>query len=595
MRLERLTVRNLRAIAAVEIRLDPRVTILVGTNNAGKTTVLDALAAILGFRGGLAFSEQDFRSTDPSRSARSAPPIEVEIEIAPSTGPRFLPGELGQQTAQVVAGGNERYFLRLETRWNVDPTVAGLASTLVALRADGHVLTTLGRFPFGDAIPLHPFGSERDLRRGLSGRWSDWGRIVAEARPPADVRSRVMARLRTASSFLVKNSPGLDRIRGALGEAGTITGIGAMDVTLSAAPDDVDELLRRVAIELRLPGARRTFAGERHGLGTQGALLFAVYRLHAQRLAQARGGVSPVMTIEEPEAHLHPTAQRALGAALTTLPGQVVMTSHSPEMLISNVQPVLLRNEGGTAEARTAPWTADVAANPRALFARCVLIVEGMEALALDLCARALGFDLHERGIEVVDARGQGNITRLWQAFGPVGFNIPVACLGDGDVQQHLDAFLVALRAGGVITQHPAPNLRHRVLAQHAYFVVKKGRNLEEALVEDYEADVDAVLLASTGETFATWRASNASSLLADKRCNRVNALRGARRRQLKQRISRVADLSDREARIDRLARQKAAIPDVLRALTLNGTDAKRIPVGFRNALRWVERRTRGI
>src|SRR5687768_13750396 len=163
MRIERLTIRNLRAIANLTIDLDPRVTVLVGTNNAGKTTILDALAAVLGFRGGLVFSEQDFRSTDPSRSARNALPIEVEIVVAPTTGARFIAGELGQQTPQVLPNGEERYLLRLETRWNADPSVAGLATTLYVLRADGQVLNTLGRFPFGDAIPLHPFGAERDL------------------------------------------------------------------------------------------------------------------------------------------------------------------------------------------------------------------------------------------------------------------------------------------------------------------------------------------------------------------------------------------------------------------------------------------------
>jgi energy-coupling factor transporter ATP-binding protein EcfA2 len=593
VRIERLTIRNLRAIADVSIELDPRVTVLVGTNNAGKTTILDALAAVLGFRGALAFSEQDFRSTDPSRSARTAPPIEVEISIAPTTGPRFIAGELGQQVPQVTPNG-ERYFLRLETRWGADPSVAGLSSTLLVLRADGQVLHTLGRFPFSDAIPLHPFGAERDLRRGLGGRWSDWGRIVAESRPPADVRTRVISRLQSASKFLVKNSPGLDTIRGALGEAGTITGIGAMDVNLSAAPDDVDELLRRVAIELRLPGARRAFAGERHGLGTQGALLFAVYRLHAERLANGRPGVSPIMTIEEPEAHLHPTAQRALGAALRRLPGQVVLTSHSPEMVTASVKPVLVRNERGTARARTAPWSADIAANQRALFARCLLIAEGLEALALDVCARSLGFDLHERGIEVIDARGQGNIVRLWQTFGPLGFEIPVACLADGDVPQNLTTFLNALRAGGRIAQLPAPNARNRALSQHAYFVVKVDRNIEEALVEDHAADVDAVLLTSTGLTHADWRTACATNLLSQKRCNRANALRSARRPRLIHQTSTIADLSDEEARIERLSREKAAIPALLRDLTVGGTDATRLPVGFRNALRWVERNTRG-
>jgi len=186
------------------------------------------------------------------------------------------------------------------------------------------------------------------------------------------------------------------------------------------------------------------------------------------------------------------------------------------------------------------------------------------------------------------------DIVRLWQTFGPLGFDIPIACLADGDVPQHLSAFLNALRAGGRIAQVPAPNARHRTLSQHAYFVVKIDRNIEEALVEDHAASVDAALLNSTGLTHAEWRTTSAGNLLSQKRCNRVNALRNARRPPLIHQTSTVADLNDEEARIERLSREKASIPALLRDLTLGGTDAARLPVGFRNALRWVERNTRG-
>ena len=88
-------------------------------------------------------------------------------------------------------------------------------------------------------------------------------------------------------------------------------------------------------------------------------------------------------------------------------------------------------------------------------------------------------------------------------------------------------------------------------------------------------------------------RSSVAANKLSQKRCNRANALRGHRRRQLVSGTSTIADLSDKEARVERLAREKGALPAILRDLTVNGTDATRLPVGFRNALRWVEKRTR--
>lgn len=593
MRLHRVAIRNFRALAEVEIELDPRLTVLVGANNAGKTSLLDAIGAVLGFRGGLAFTELDFRSTDAGDPARRAPPIQVDVVVAPSTGPKFVAGELGQHTPQVLASGEERFLLRLETKWSNDPSILGLESTLTVLRNDGQALGTLRRFPFSEYLPHHSFGGERDLRRGLSNRWSDWARIIAEARPNDDVRKKVMSRLRAASRYLMRNTPALEDVRSALGEAGTVTGIGAMDVKLSAAPEDVDELLRRVGIELRLPGAGRAFGAERHGLGTQGALLFAIYRLEAERLRRGRPTVSPVMTIEEPEAHLHPTAQRALAMVLADLPGQVIVTSHSPELLSKDGRAVLLRNSDGTTELRARPRSPLVAQHPRALFARCVVIAEGLEGAALDLCARSMHFDLHQRGVEVIDARGQTNIVALWRTFGPDGFDLPVVCVADADVPGNLDAFLKALVETGRIASTPAGTAIYRVLRENAYFVPKPGRNLEETLVDDYEADVDAAIHQLTsGETFVSWRAAMATNKVG-KRCKRYNGLRTVRQAPLDESKAVVADLSDREARYFRLGQDKKLVPEVLRLLTRDGTDSTRIPLGYRHALRCIDRHTR--
>lgn len=594
MRIEKLAVRNFRALADVTLDFGPSVTALVGTNNAGKTTVLDALGSILMYRGALALSEADFRSTNPGQAARQCQPIEIELHIAPtSTDSHFEPGELGSHTAQVRPDGAERFYLRLTTRWNADPTVNALETTLVPLRIDGQTLPPLQRFPFPLELPLHAFGAERDLRRGLGGRASDWSRILSESRPDDTIRTAAMLRLRSASGYLLRNTPGLAEIRDALGTAGTITGIGEMGVQLSAAPDDVDELIRRIAIELRLPGAKRPFGAERHGLGTQGAVLFAIYKLHADRMRAGRSFVSPIMTIEEPEAHLHPTAQRALGRSLTNLPGQVIITTHSPEMIVDGVRPILLRNIDGSCSARTSVWPVPKARSAHALFARCVLISEGLEGLALESCAKAMGFDLHGRGVEIVDARGQTNIVELWERLGPPGFGAPVVCFADADVPSELQRFLSALVTHGILPQMPPTTSHYATLRQHGYFVPLNDRNIEEALAETCPAVIDSILDGLEGIPFSTWRSMSKSQKLKRNLCNRVNVRRGAGRPQLTYPTATVSDLTVREARYYRLTSSKSRVPDVISKLTNGGTDASKLPAGLRQMLRFVERATR--
>ncbi|RKZ85650.1 MAG: hypothetical protein DRR19_16075 [Candidatus Parabeggiatoa sp. nov. 1] len=48
MKISRITIENFRAIKKLDLPLDPQLTVLVGNNAAGKTTILDAIAVGLG-------------------------------------------------------------------------------------------------------------------------------------------------------------------------------------------------------------------------------------------------------------------------------------------------------------------------------------------------------------------------------------------------------------------------------------------------------------------------------------------------------------------------------------------------------------------
>jgi len=579
MRIKQIWIRSFRGIKDAEVILDPKLTVLVGANNAGKTTVLDALAAVVTYRRGTPiFLDTDFRAVSTGADVREAQPIAITLTLVPSAdNPRFEAGELGQLRAQPSVDGTEHLRLRLTAQYSVE--TGRIETRLVDLdpkdgeiNVDGHSV-----FPFRELLPFRAFGAERDLRRGMGGRWSDWSLVLNEVRPTPDVLRRAAEHFVLGSEVLIENTKDLAEIADALRPAGEAVGLPGSDVKLSAAPQDPAELLQQVMVEMRLPGAPRGFSADRHGLGTQGALLFAVYRLQVERLRLRAGpGASAVLTVEEPEAHLHPTAQRAMATQIRELPGQVVVASHSPDFVgRATGRIAVLRSVRGETSIREIDTSErSFRDHPRVVFARSILLTEGRDAHLLPHFARALRIDLDGLGVEVVDVQGQGSLKPAWEVFGPRGLGMPVILMGDADDLSTMRAFL---RSAG---EAPPKDLAKCVsmLRRWDYFTCWPVKCLEFELAEiDSGRWVDQAFLDQGEPSLADWIQHHGKDKIND-------TWKG----KLGNRFQYVADLKPEPAlaRAYRLSKNKAEIPPRVAALmTKDGTDATLIPSRFRDAL----------
>lgn len=197
---------------------------------------------------------------------------------------------------------------------------------------------------------------------------------------------------------------------------------------------------------------------------------------------QAEGAA--VLALEEPEAHLHPSAIRALWVLVRGFTGQKLISTHSGELLAeTDVHDIrrLARTRNGIeafqvpsdllSPEETRKFNYHIRqARGELLFARCWLLVEGeTESWVYPAAARALGVSLHREGVRVVELRQSdvGMLTKVANALG-----IPWYCVGDDDTNRAKDEpKLLQNLAGAAATDRfvfPYPDIEQHLKA-HGY------------------------------------------------------------------------------------------------------------------------------
>ena len=590
MRIHKIRIQNFRGIEDMTLELDPKLTVLVGANNAGKTTVLDALEAIVGFpKTNPVFLDTDFRATTELADVRHLRPIEITIHLVPSTGTRFQQGEIGTQiNPERDANGVETVWLKLRASFRKEANA--VEAELLVLDPTGVALEDkLARFPFRESITLHSFGADRDLRRGMAGRWTDWRAILNEVRPSEDSLKGAAELFKRGSAKLLKNKD-FKRIQASLGPGRRAVGLQEAELELSAAPQDPSEILDRIYVELKLPGAQRGFSAERHGLGTQGALLFQIYKLRIER-QQAKEGLSntsPLLTIEEPEAHLHPTAQRSMALSIGKLPGQVVVTSHSPEFVSSCQGKVaLLSAVEGSSQVREVE-TSDkyFRAHPRAVFARALILTEGFEADLVPIFATAMKVDLGAEGVEIINCDGNKSLVPAWKIFCSK-LEIPGVCLADADESAVLKQF----HQERVGTDGPiSAEQLVAALARLDYFTCQAGEwlEIELARVDGGRHAEAACRVGFDDQSTSDWLRDNKNLTKAEKKLQSLFPGKEFKTR------SDLAELEFIYQVATRIIRHKTLPIKIATLITKNGKSPAKIPDRFKKAIQRAVELARG-
>ncbi|GAB4521003.1 MAG: hypothetical protein Tsb0020_39620 [Haliangiales bacterium] len=343
MKITQIRIQNFRSLVDVTIPL-ANTTVLLGENNVGKTAVLDAVRYLLshdGARRTSAIDEYDIHLADEQADPRASDGITIDATWRESE-PREWPDALRDALSDVVQLDLTQLAeaapcsINLRFSAEYDPESKGFVSSATFLNDSGQPLTgnpTVGLNRLLRYVPLFRLSAIRDPGDELSGRSKFWRPILKSLDLPDDQVEDIQQRMNRLNEQLLALDPRLLEVAKTLGRAGDVVATGTGErVQVRALPLKIWDLMSRSDIVVLGKGSNVAFPLLRHGQGLQSlAVLFLFEAFVSQLLELAYEPESePVLTLEEPESHLHPQAARALWAQIQRLPGQHIISTHSP-------------------------------------------------------------------------------------------------------------------------------------------------------------------------------------------------------------------------------------------------------------------------
>lgn len=451
MRISCVKVNNYRNIDGIEVTFNPECNYIFGENNIGKSNFLTLLATVCS---GKSFDEKDF--------ADSEKPIEVELDI------KLLPNEQG------FFGDNfspEDASL-LKIRYH--QTIRDAYPTIVS--ADSN-----------ESIPPKQLRKLNFLKYETTSVPSKELRLDTQ-KGAGLLISTIIKRFNDSAACAFLDTTQVDRLMEFInGYLEKIRSFRDYSIKATVSPDSTEMLTKLFYLSDGIRKIESTGSGVQYMAMASINILCQIMELYKSKSvlfedllytdSDGKKLLPLILSIDEPEVHLHPYLQRSLIGyykrilcnkdtefvdLLKTLfnvdgiSGQIIIVTHSTDALIGDyrnlirfykkenitsvisgyaLRPTPGNNNAGRIKAETEKHLImHFPEVKEAFYAKCALLIEGeTEYGCIHKFAEKIGISLDDYGICVINARGQNSIKPLRQLF--TFFAIPSVAIYDGDVK----------------------------------------------------------------------------------------------------------------------------------------------------------------
>lgn len=454
--IDTIRIAGFRGIKNLEMSL-PRVTLLIGMNNSGKTSVLKALQLALGDYSRYLSEEDFYIGSDDKRASE----IVVDVRIVPvdEQGDRIDTFDDDWQAEfqdRIQSEANSRQYVALRTRSKPDEVKGGFDTSYLVLRqwadysdwlTDGVQVSTKN-FSRLTSILFIPIDAQRDIhheirdkssliRKVLSGVKYDNAEVTALESLIKDVNDLAI----TKSTELTSLKTNLEKLNQSFESSGK--------AEITPFPRKIRDLSKYFSAHFG-ESASSTFSMEYHGMGTRSwasmLVVKAFTELQDEKHEKEAKPFFTILAAEEPEAHLHPNAQKTLYKQLDDSRGQVIISTHSPYVAAMAKQSelrYLKKDEDSivvkylsntlTHEEKRKLHREVIHSRGEILFSKSIVLCEGeTEEQALPLLfEKYFGSEAFVKGVSFIGVRGAGNYLPFLRFAND--FSIPVYIFGDGE------------------------------------------------------------------------------------------------------------------------------------------------------------------
>jgi len=342
--IEKVRVYGFRGLHNIEVPLE-QTTVLTGMNNAGKTSFLKALQIALG--NSQFISPDDFYISETFTSEK----IIIDIKIIPvdfggkqiaTFDPEW---EILFGADRLITDTNGNSFVPLRTVVALDSIKSTYKTSQFIQREWTDYEVVDGASPWFevengseksfhfDEIPFFYMDAQRDIVDDMKVRNSYLGKMLSNIKYSIVDIGLIEEQIRLLNEKAVNSSNILKNIETTLKELDSAMENASNGIDITPFPKKVRDLNRGVSIQYS------DFSMEYHGMGTRSwsslLTLKSFISLFAKNSEENHKLFFPLVCIEEPEAHLHPNAQKKLYGQIASISGQKIISTHSPYIAAS--------------------------------------------------------------------------------------------------------------------------------------------------------------------------------------------------------------------------------------------------------------------
>lgn len=343
----KVRIENFRSIKNLELTLS-MTNVVIGANNCGKSNFLKAMNVALGQNRTIS-SDDIYVDKDEVLDNTKCATIDImlrPVDAANNAVSNFSDFWIGVFTEEWITTGDPlgdyvgiRTILQYDAlkndyivvRKQITDWGDSISSASVSRRKafTGDMNTYISAF-YMDA--------QRDVVDDIKDRKSYFGRATSRVDLPQEKVLEIERQLNNVNSQIVESIPALSQTATRISAIAAT--VGAVDGTIQIEPlaRKMTDLHKGMDVVFRDGNAARLSVSQ-HGMGTRSWISFLTLGAYVdwekQRLIEddPESESYIMLTMEEPEAHLHPQAQQKLYSQLCNFSGQKIISTHSPSVV----------------------------------------------------------------------------------------------------------------------------------------------------------------------------------------------------------------------------------------------------------------------